>query len=77
MARHDLQLTTRNACPVCGDKNSENDFSVDGVPIFVHASLVEPTECDAWCRTEGEAPSLAEVLSNDPRQLRSVVTWCV
>ena len=31
------------------------------------ASIMEPSESDAWCCTEGEAPSLAEVLTHDPR----------
>ena len=31
------------------------------------ASLMEPSESDPWCCTEGEAPSLAEVLTNDTR----------
>ena len=31
------------------------------------ASLMEPCESDAWCNTDGEALSLAEVLSLDLR----------
>ena len=32
------------------------------------ASLVEPLERDSPCQTVGETPSLAEVLTHDPRQ---------
>ena len=31
------------------------------------ASIMEPSESDACCCTEGESPSLAEVLTHDPR----------
>ena len=35
------------------------------------ASSMEPSESDAWCHTEGEAPSVAEVLTHDSRWLSS------
>ena len=40
------------------------------------ASLVAPSEqCETWCRTGGEAPTLAGLLDDDPRQVsRDFVT---
>ena len=35
-------------------------------------SLVEPSESLTWCHTGGDVPSLASLLSHDPRQINFV-----
>ena len=36
-------------------------------------SLVEPDERESWCQTGGDTPSLAELLSHEPRLLAVMV----
>ena len=40
--------------------------------VFV-ASLVDPSQCDTWCHTGDEAPTLSGLSDDDPRWFRLIV----